>query len=109
MDDVPVLVSHFIKKHSEINNRNSPAVNRETLNILTNYHWRGNVRELENVIERSGKIIARCPACAERGRDSQGNHLVIFDNGAYSCIVGDANHRKEIYRLARKALNTSKD
>ena len=65
--------------------------------------------KLENVIERSGKIIARCPACAERGRDSQGNHLVIFDNGAYSCIVGDANHRKEIYRLARKALNTSKE
>jgi hypothetical protein len=65
--------------------------------------------KLENVIERSGKIIARCPACAERGRDSQGNHLVIFDNGAYSCIVGDANHRKKIYQLARKALNTSKE
>ena len=41
----------FINKHSKINNRNCPAVNRETLNILTNYHWRGNVRELENVIE----------------------------------------------------------
>jgi hypothetical protein len=65
--------------------------------------------KLENVKKRSGKIIARCPACAERGRDSQGNHLVIFDNGAYSCIVGDAKHRRKIYRLARKALNTSKE
>jgi len=65
------------------------------------------LNKLDNVVERGGKTIARCPACASRGRDSHGNHLVIFDNGAYSCIVGDATHRKEIYRLARKALNTT--
>ena len=81
----------------------------ETSSYPTEGNFTLDLDKLENVIERSGKIIARCPACAERGRDSQGNHLVIFDNGAYSCIVGDANHRKEIYRLARKALNTSKE
>ena len=46
MDDVPILVTHFIKKHSKINNRDCPGVNRETLNILKTYHWRGNVRDL---------------------------------------------------------------
>ena len=80
---------------------------------ISEYPEEGNftldLKKLDNVIERAGKIIARCPACAAKGRDSQGNHLVIFDNGAYSCIVGDSNHRKEIYRLARKALNTSKE
>ena len=81
----------------------------ETSSYPTEGNFTLDLDKLENVIERSGKIIARCPACAERGRDSQGNHLVIFDNGAYSCIGGDANHRKEIYRLARKALNTSKE
>ena len=81
----------------------------ETSSYPTEGNFTLDLDKLENVIERSGKIIARCPACAERGRDSQGNHLVIFDNGAYRCIVGDANHRKEIYRLARKALNTSKE
>jgi hypothetical protein len=65
------------------------------------------LKKLDNVVERGGKTIARCPACASRGRDSHGNHLVIFDNGAYSCIVGDSAHRKEIFRLARKALNSS--
>jgi len=69
MDDVPVLVSHFIKKHSKINNRNCPAVNRETLNILTNYHWRGNVRELENVIERA---LLLC-----NGEEIKPNHLLM--------------------------------
>ena len=81
----------------------------ETSSYPTEGNFTLDLDKLENVIERSGKIIARWPACAERGRDSQGNHLVIFDNGAYSCIVGDANHRKEINRLARKALNTSKE
>ena len=81
----------------------------ETSSYPTEGNFTLDLDKLENVIERSGKIIARCPACAERGRDSQGNHLVIFDNGAYSCIVGDANHRKKIYQLARKALNTSKE
>ena len=69
MDDVPVLVTHFVKKHSQINNRNCPAVSRETLNILTNYHWRGNVRELENVMERA---LLLC-----NGEEIQPNHLLM--------------------------------
>ena len=85
------------------------ASETETSSYPTEGNFTLDLNKLDNVVERSGKIIARCPACAERGRDSQGNHLVIFDNGAYSCIVGDANHRKEIYQLARKALNTSKE
>ena len=69
MDDVPVLVTHFVKKHSLINNRICPAVSRETLNILTNYHWRGNVRELENVMERA---LLLC-----NGEEIQPNHLLM--------------------------------
>ena len=85
------------------------AAEKETSNYPTEGNFTLDIDKLENVVERTGKIIARCPACAAKGRDSQGNHLVIFDNGAFSCIIGDANHRKEIYRMARKALNTSKD
>ena len=81
----------------------------ETSKYPTEGNFTLDLDKLDNVVERAGKIIARCPACAAKGRDSHGNHLVIFDNGAFSCIIGDANHRKEIYHLARKALNTSKD
>ncbi|MBC8258044.1 MAG: sigma-54-dependent Fis family transcriptional regulator [SAR324 cluster bacterium] len=69
MDDVPVLVTYFIKKHSLLNKRDCPAVSRETLNILTNYHWRGNVRELENVMERA---LLLC-----NGEEIQPNHLLM--------------------------------
>ena len=81
MDDVPVLVTHFVKKHSQINNRNCPAVSRETLNILTNYHWRGNVRELENVMERA---LLLC-----NGEEIQPNHLLMSSQLGETSIYAD--------------------
>ena len=53
MDDLPVLVEHFLHKHSRLNNRERPTVSPETMAILRDYRWRGNVRELENVVERA--------------------------------------------------------
>ncbi len=52
-DDIPLLVDHFIEK---FNKRNGTSVNRITtsaLNMLMVYSWPGNIRELENCIERS--------------------------------------------------------
>ena len=53
MDDLPVLVEHFLDKHSRLNKRERPTVSPETMAILRDYRWRGNVRELENVVERA--------------------------------------------------------
>ena len=48
------------------------------------------------------KMTARCPACAEGGGDTKGDHLVIFPDGRFGCAAnhGDAEHRKEIFALA---------
>lgn len=51
-DDIPLLADHFIKKISEKNNRHV-ALNGDAIELLTHHHWQGNVRELENVIERA--------------------------------------------------------
>ena len=53
MDDLPILVEHFLDKHARLNKRERPAVSPETMAILKDYRWRGNVRELENVVERA--------------------------------------------------------
>ncbi|MFL2749505.1 MAG: sigma-54-dependent transcriptional regulator [bacterium] len=53
MDDLPVLVEHFLDKHSRLNKRERPTVSPETMAVLRDYRWRGNVRELENVVERA--------------------------------------------------------
>lgn len=51
----------------------------------------------------SGGIQAACPVCRENGQDKTGNHLKIFNNGAFHCIVGssDPNHNRRIYQLLR--------
>jgi hypothetical protein len=51
--------------------------------------------KLENVRERGGKIVARCPACAELGGDNSAEHLVILDGGKWGCIAHPGEHGKE--------------
>ncbi|MBW2182652.1 MAG: sigma-54-dependent Fis family transcriptional regulator [Deltaproteobacteria bacterium] len=52
-EDIHLLVDHFVKKHSLKCQKEVPQVSPEVLSILKNFEWRGNVRELENVIERT--------------------------------------------------------
>jgi two-component system NtrC family response regulator len=47
-EDIPDLVIHFLKKH----NQPEDKIDSQTLRALMNYHWPGNIRELENIIER---------------------------------------------------------
>ncbi len=52
-EDIPLLVDHFIHKYSRELNHPIEGINTEALNCLLNHSWNGNVRELENVIERA--------------------------------------------------------
>ncbi len=53
LDDIPLLVDHFIKKYSKRFNKSISGISKKALNCLYRYNWPGNVRELENVIERA--------------------------------------------------------
>ena len=57
-DDIKPLVDHFIQKHSKINNRDISSISTEGYDLLMRYDYPGNVRELENIIERA-VILAR--------------------------------------------------
>ncbi len=52
-EDIPLLVSHFLKIYQEKNNKVINGISEDVLDILTDYLWPGNVRELKNVIERA--------------------------------------------------------
>lgn len=52
-EDISLLIEYFIKKHSSKNRKNITGMAKDALLMLTDYYWRGNVRELENVIERA--------------------------------------------------------
>jgi len=52
-EDIPVLIEHFMRKFSEQIHRKLEGIEPEALDALTNYHWPGNIRELEHAIERA--------------------------------------------------------
>jgi Nif-specific regulatory protein len=51
--DIMLLANHFAKRFSEEYGKPMPLFSISTTNILNNYHWPGNIRELENTIERA--------------------------------------------------------
>jgi two-component system response regulator AtoC len=52
-EDIPLLTAHFIRKYSEVMSKNVMGIDSRALEALMNYKWYGNVRELENTIERA--------------------------------------------------------
>ena len=52
-EDIPLLIRYFVQKHAQRMGRNVERVPTQALEALTNYDWPGNIRELQNVIERS--------------------------------------------------------
>jgi formate hydrogenlyase transcriptional activator len=50
--DIPILVHHFVRKHSLRMGKRVESIPDETMEILQNWSWPGNIRELENMIER---------------------------------------------------------
>jgi len=77
MEDLPLLVDHFIARFNALQNKEVTGISDDVLSCLMSYHYPGNVRELENIIERSfvlcrsGQIEARhlsdFPPCAGAG------------------------------------------
>ena len=50
--DIPLLVQHFLKKCNENQDQQAKVISDETIQMLANYSWPGNIRELGNFIER---------------------------------------------------------
>jgi two-component system, NtrC family, response regulator AtoC len=52
-EDIPLLVNHFIRKYNQALNKRVEGIDPKALDLLIDYRWNGNVRELENSIERA--------------------------------------------------------
>ena len=99
MEDLPILADHFLKKHSRENGKNILSIAPETLTLLNKYQWRGNVRELENIIERS---VLMCP-----GDTIEPAHL-FMEESETAPATGNANalgnFRGTIYQMERELI-----
>ena len=53
-EDIPEIIEHFIeKKHSKTGSSSRPIFDKKALNVLQNYEWPGNIREVRNIVERA--------------------------------------------------------
>ncbi len=58
MEDIPLLVEHFLEKHRIEHNKEIKGISEQAMNLLLRYDWPGNVREIENTIE-SAVVVAK--------------------------------------------------
>jgi len=57
-EDIPLLAEHFLAKYSEQMNKTIAGLSNEALDLLQRYDWPGNIRELENTVERAVALEA---------------------------------------------------
>jgi len=58
-DDILMLIEYFVQRYANRAGRNIRSIDQKTLDLFHSYDWPGNIRELQNVIERS-IILRRC-------------------------------------------------
>ena len=102
-EDIPHLVNHFLKKFSRESPREVARITPEALDLLMNYDWPGNVRQLENVMERAfalgvGDAIQVADLPPEVRRRLRGD-----TNGGDNGFNLSENERVLITRALRKA------
>src|SRR3954462_1380494 len=65
--DIPLLTSFFVERYSRQLGKQITGVAQDTMEILSNYDWPGNIRELQNVIERA--VVLSRGSVLRLGRD----------------------------------------
>jgi formate hydrogenlyase transcriptional activator len=103
LEDIPLLVRHFVEVHSRRAGKRVNNIPAEALNILLNHTWPGNVRELQNVIERAvilstGKVLR--PSLDELQSSSQTVEAVVVDTKDHQTTLKDAERERIIRALA---------
>ena len=56
-EDIPLLTKHFIKKYCQNSNLELKTMSQDAMKLLMNYNWPGNIRQLENAIERAVALV----------------------------------------------------
>ena len=110
-DDVPLLSHHFLKKYARINQKDVQGVSPEAKQILLHQEFPGNVRELENIIER-GVIFCKTDTLALKDLflgDEQENLCTSMDEDLYRLPFREAKemminlfHKQYIRTLLRE-------
>ncbi len=101
-EDIPTLVSYFVLKFARQMSKRIESITSETMSALCNYHWPGNIRELQNVLERSvilspGSVlrVALSDLSADGGLISKQSHPVKQESeGSLRCLLEETERQR---------------
>lgn len=91
IEDIPVLIDHFVKKYSIKHGKEIKHISDLTLQQMKSYAWPGNVRELENVIERA-VIISNHDLLVVHEFDSSPQSKTIIKHNSNALEEVQSNH-----------------
>jgi len=105
-EDIPLLANHFLQKFVLINSKRIEGMSGDAMKLLMSYDWPGNIRELENIIERAVVVCKGNEITPEdmpeilriKDRDTETNPKTLDDS--------EKNHIENI--LAKNNWNISK-
>jgi len=98
-EDIPLLVEYFINKYCNEMKTPVKSVSKEALDILMGYHWKGNVRELENTIERA---VILCD-----GDVITPDHFVLSKEVVSGPVTAFSSTEGTLESVAKEALRTA--
>jgi formate hydrogenlyase transcriptional activator len=100
-EDIPLLIRYFVQKHAERMGRKIERIPTEALAALTGYDWPGNIRELQNVIERS-VILTNGPELRVAMPECGGKSAPVA-LGAHTRGIPDITERALILQALKEA------
>ncbi len=95
-EDIAMLVRHFVDKHSACMGKHIEAVSEEVMRSLKSWSWPGNIRELENMIERMvilsrGRVLADPPAELMESSHQEDDHLTEMEREHIIRVLRETN------------------
>ena len=101
-EDIPLLAKHFIQKFNEKYSASVKGITPEAVEVLLNYHWEGNVRQLENVIYKA------CIYAGDGFIDIKHLDKEILEENIKKDFIFDYNKAKEhhLQKFMKSYLNT---
>lgn len=101
-EDIPLLVEHFIKKYNAEMGKHCVGISDEVMRLFMSYEWKGNIREMQNVIERA-IIFAEDDVIKISDIGSLGHHSVTLSEENQNLqIAVRAYEREYILRVLNK-------
>ena len=97
--DIPVLVEHFLARYAEENAKTIEGVSKEAMDLLMRYVYPGNVRELQNIIERA-VVMARGDVVTKNDLSLEGQEM----QSAAESLPSGATLSEQVEDLEKKAI-----